>query len=57
MYDTISNFLRDLGNDRPVLWSLFVLAVVSALSLSLYQLWEVILRMLSRARPGKSDPS
>ena len=52
MYDTISDFFRDLGNDRAILWALFVLAVVSALSLSLYQLWEVTLRILSRVRPG-----
>ena len=48
MYGSIGDFLRALSDDSPWLWGVFVLAVMASLSLGLYTLWEVVLRLISR---------
>ncbi len=48
MYGSIGDFLRALSDDSPWLWGVFVLAVMASLSLGLYTLWEVVLRLVSR---------
>ncbi len=48
MYGSIGDFLRALSDDSPWLWGVFVLAVMATLSLGLYALWEVVLRVVSR---------
>ena len=48
MYDSIGDFLRTLSDGSPWLWGVFVLAVMAALALGLYALWEVVLRLVSR---------
>ena len=48
MYGSIGDFLRTLSDDSPWLWGVFVLAVMATLSLGLYALWEVVLRLVSK---------
>ena len=51
MYESISDFLKDLSTNSPALWTLFVLGVVIAISLGLYFFWETVLKI---AFPGSS---
>ena len=48
MYDSISDFLQTLSDDSPGLWAVFVLGVIATLSLALYALWEMVLRLVPK---------
>lgn len=48
MYDAISDFLQTLSGDSPELWAVLVLGVIATLSLALYALWEVVLRLVPK---------
>ena len=58
MYDALTGFLQELSSQSPLLWALLVMAVVASTALSLYSLWELVLRWItsiwagSRARPA-----
>ncbi len=52
MYDAISDFLRDLSDYSRPLWTLFVLGMVTTLSLALYAFWETTLTLI-RAHRGR----
>ena len=58
MYDTLTAFLQEFSSQFPLLWALLVMAVVAGTALSLYALWELVLRWIisafarSRARAG-----
>jgi hypothetical protein len=47
MYDSLAGFLRNFSVDFPILWALLVMAVVAGTGLTLYVLWELVLRWAS----------
>ena len=51
MYESISDFLKDLGTNSPALWAVFVLGVIITISLGLYSFWETVLKV---AFPGST---
>ena len=46
MYESISDFLKDLSANSPALWAILVLGVVATISLGLYSFWETVLRIV-----------
>ena len=46
MYGEISDFLKDLSAESPILWALLVLGTIATLSLALYVFWELLLRLV-----------
>ena len=55
MYVALTSFLQDLSSKFPLLWALFVMAVVASTALSLYTLWELLLRWVMSAWAGGRD--
>ena len=43
MYDSLTEFMKNLSADSPVLWALLVMAVVASTGLFLYAFWELVL--------------
>ena len=56
MYDAISDFLRNLSDNSRPLWTLFVLGVVTTLSLALYAFWETALALVKALCGRKLGP-
>jgi len=50
MYDAITEFIKTLSADSPLLWALLVTGVVACTSLLLFAVWEVVLRLVFPAR-------
>ena len=50
LYDTISEFLRDLNAAHSLRWSLLVMGVVVGTSLCLFIIWEAVLRAAGHGR-------
>lgn len=50
MYDAFIDFLITLSQSNPVLWGIFVVAVIGGLGLVLYGLWEIVLRLTERSK-------
>ena len=51
MFEAFSEFLTSLSNSYPLLWALFVMAVVAVISLVLFFFWEAIFRLLPTISP------
>ena len=50
MYDAITEFMKTLSADSPLLWALLVTGVVAFSSLLLFAVWETALRLVFPAR-------
>lgn len=50
MYDAITEFMKTLSADHPLLWALLVMSVVACTSLLLFLVWEAVLRLVFPAR-------
>ena len=46
MFDAFSEFSASLSGSYPLLWALFVMAVVAVISLVLFFFWEGFFRLL-----------
>ena len=57
MYSTIEEFLRTFNVNYPLLWALLVMAVVTVTSLSLYLIWELVLRLFSAGSASRRSRS
>ena len=44
MYHSLTEFMKNLSVDHPVLWALLVMAVVASTGLVLFAFWEFVLR-------------
>ena len=51
MFDAFGDFLTSLSASHPLLWALFVMAVVAGVSLFLFFFWEVFFRLLPAISP------
>ena len=49
MYESLSTFLRNLSAQSPLVWAVFVMAVVVGIGLALFAFWELLLRQLPAA--------
>ena len=47
MFDAATEFLTALSGGYPLLWALFVMAVVAGISLVLFFFWEFLFRLLT----------
>ena len=51
MFEAFSKFSTSLSSSYPLLWALFVMAVVAVISLVLFFFWEAIFRLLPAISP------
>ena len=51
MVDTFREFSTSLSGSYPLLWALFVMAVVAVISLALFFFWELLFRLLPAVSP------
>ena len=51
MFDAFSEFSASLSGCYPLLWALFVMAVVAVISLVLFFFWEGFFRLLPAITP------
>ncbi|MFP6635854.1 MAG: hypothetical protein VCB79_08020 [Dehalococcoidia bacterium] len=51
MFEAFSEFSTSLSISYPLLWALFVMAVVAVISLVLFFFWEAIFRLLPAISP------
>jgi hypothetical protein len=51
MFEAFSEFSTSLSSSHPLLWALFVMAVVAVISLVLFFFWEAIFRLLPAISP------
>ncbi|MCY4438362.1 MAG: hypothetical protein OXE05_13665 [Chloroflexi bacterium] len=52
MYEALTEFLQEFSSQYPLLWALLVMAMVASTALSLYALWELVLRWAISAWAG-----
>lgn len=56
MFEAFSEFSTSLSSSYPLLWALFVMAVVAVISLVLFFFWEAIFRFIPTINPfGKGQ--
>ena len=56
MFEAFSEFSTSLSSSYPLLWALFVMAVVAVIRLVLFFFWEAIFRFLPTISPfGKGQ--
>ena len=59
MFGELGDFLTTLSSNFPLLWALFVMAVVAGISLVLFFFWELLfslvpgVSLLGRGRRGR----
>ena len=51
MFEAFGEFSTSLSSSYPLLWALFVMAVVAVISLVLFFFWEAIFRLLPTISP------
>ena len=49
----MNEFLTSLSSGQPLLWAVFVLAVMAATALSLSAFWAGVFRIAAVFRPGR----